>query len=84
MNSNIEALREKLFATIDLLNAGKISIEQAKVVAQVGSVIVDSAKVEVDFLKVVTDPGHRKAVGTGFIPGNVGKLELAPAYETGK
>lgn len=82
--NNIEMLRAKLFETIDNLNSGKINVEQAKAIAEIGGVIVQSAKTEVDFLKVITDPSHRKAAGTGFIPGNVGKLELSETNEVGK
>ena len=82
--NNIETLRNKLFGTIDLLNKGKISVDQAKQVAAIGAVIVDSAKVEVDFLRVVTNPEHRNALGTGFIPGNVGRLALRTGNEEGQ
>lgn len=75
-SNNIETLRAKLFETIDALNSGAVSVEQARAVAELAGVIISSAKVEVDFLKVVTDPGNRNALGSGFIPGNVGRLAI--------
>lgn len=64
MKNKIEDLRNHLFATLEgLLDEDKpLDIERAKAVADVSAVIVESAKVEVLFLKA-TDSGK----GTGFI-----------------
>lgn len=55
MKNKIEDLRNHLFVTIEgLLDPDKpLDIERAKAVAQVGSVIVESAKVEVKALELV-------------------------------
>ena len=60
----IEDLRERLFETIDaLLDPNKpLDIERAKAVAQVGSVIVESAKVEVRALETLGGKA-----GSGFL-----------------
>lgn len=65
MRNKIEDLRNHLFATIEgLLDEEKpMEIDRAKAVADVASVIVQSAKVEVDFIRSI---GATK--GTGFIP----------------
>ena len=65
MKNKIEDLRNHLFATIEgLLDTEKpLDLERAKVVADVAQVLVNSAKVEVDFLRA-TDSVR----GTGFIP----------------
>lgn len=65
MKNKIEDLRNHLFATIEgLLDEEKpMDIERAKAVAEVGKVIVESAKTEVMFLKATG-----KDSGTGFIP----------------
>ncbi|EPV8691105.1 hypothetical protein ACQYZY_28865 [Pseudomonas aeruginosa] len=51
----IEDLRERLFDTIDGLldKTNPLDIERAKAVAQVGSVIVESAKAEVRALETL-------------------------------
>jgi hypothetical protein len=48
---NIEDLREMLFATIELLQTGKISIDRAEAISGIAQVMVASAKVEVEFAK---------------------------------
>ncbi|MFJ2453979.1 hypothetical protein ACIOWK_20045 [Pseudomonas protegens] len=55
MKNKIEDLRNHLFATIEgLLDTEKpLDIERAKAVAQVSSVIVESAKVEVKALETL-------------------------------
>lgn len=65
MKNKIEDLRNHLFATIEgLMDEEKpMDIERAKAVADVAQVIVNSAKIEVDFLKATGSTG-----GTSFIP----------------
>lgn len=72
MKNKIEDLRNHLFATIEGLldEDNPMDVERAKVVAEVSSVIVQSAKVEVDFIKAIGATG-----GTGFIPEDTKKLE---------
>ncbi|HEM7881364.1 hypothetical protein [Burkholderia contaminans] len=61
--NNIEALREHLFNTLQGLtdNEKPMEIERAKAIAEVAQVIINSAKVEVEHLKVAGGKG------TGFI-----------------
>ena len=49
--NTIETLRKSLFETMDAVKNGTMSIEQAKTVSDIGQVIINSAKVEVDFVK---------------------------------
>ena len=60
--NKIEDLRNHLFETIEMLKEGDMEIEKAKTIYDVAQVIINSAKVEVDFMKVV----HGN--GSGFIP----------------
>lgn len=62
--NKIEDLRNHLFATIEgLLDEEKpMCIERAKAVADVAQTIINSAKVEVEYLKATG------RLGTGFIP----------------
>lgn len=65
MKNKIEDLRNHLFAAIEgLMDEDKpMEIDRAKAVAEVAQVIVNSAKIEVDFLKATGSTG-----GTSFIP----------------
>lgn len=60
--NKIDNLRDHLFETIELLKEGDIEIEKAQAIADIAQVIVNSAKVEVDFMKISS------STGTGFIP----------------
>ena len=64
MKNKIEDLRNHLFAALEGLadKENPMDIDRAKAIADVGRVIVDSAKAEVAFL---TATGRRD--GTGFI-----------------
>jgi hypothetical protein len=60
--NKIEDLRDHLFEIIEMLKEGDMELDKAKAIADIAQVIVNSAKVEVDFRKVV----HGN--GSGFIP----------------
>lgn len=66
MRNKIEDLRNHLFATIEsILDDEKpMDLDRAKAVADVAQVIINSAKVEVDFISKVGGKG------TDFIPQN--------------
>lgn len=63
--NKIEDLRNHLFATLeDLRDPDKpLDLDRAKTIAEVGQVIVNSAKIEVDFIKATG-----KNPDSGFIP----------------
>jgi hypothetical protein len=74
--NKIEDLRNHLFEVIEMLKDGDIDMDKAKTIAEVAQVIVNSAKVEVNFIKVV----HGN--GSGFIPvGNRGAYENVKQIE---
>lgn len=64
MKNKMEDLRNHLFATLEgLLDRDKpLDVEVAKTVAKTASVLIDSAKVEVEYLKITGGKG------SGFIP----------------
>jgi len=64
MKNKIEDLRNHLFATIEaLMDEDKpLDIERAKAISGVAQTIINSAKIEVDFLNKLGGNG------TGFIP----------------
>lgn len=50
---NINDLRTAMFDTIEQLKKGKIDIETAKAVASVGQVVIESAKLEVEYIRAI-------------------------------
>jgi hypothetical protein len=60
--NKIEDLRNHLFETIEMVKEGDMELEKAKVIADLAQVLVNSAKIEVDYIKAVD--GMK---GTGFI-----------------
>lgn len=66
MKNKITDLRNHLFETIEALKDAEkpMDIERAKAIAEVAQVVVNSAKVEVDFLRMRADYEN---AGTGFI-----------------
>ena len=60
--NKIEDLRNHLFETIEMLKDGDMEIDKAKAISEVAQVIINSAKVEVNFLKEMGSNRH-----TGFI-----------------
>jgi hypothetical protein len=75
---NINDLREELFEAMQQLRSGKITVDQANALSQIGQVIVNSAKAEVAYLK------ETSGTGTGFISDvtPVKKLNRPPAEYT--
>lgn len=65
MKNRIEDLRNHLFATIEALSdkENPMDLERAKTIAAVAQTIINSAKVEVDFI----DACGKVTDGTGFI-----------------
>jgi hypothetical protein len=65
MNNKMTDLRNHLFATLEALQDkdAPMDLDRARAIAEVGQVLVDSAKVEVMFLKVMDGDGK----STGFI-----------------
>ncbi len=59
---NIEEVREILMQTMRQVKDGSIDIERASEIRELGQTLINSAKVEVDFLKVTGSPNQ-----TGFI-----------------
>lgn len=66
MKNKIEDLRNHLFITIERLlddDDDKMDVSRAKAVKDVAQAVINSAKVEVDFLRATNAVG-----GSGFIP----------------
>ncbi|MEW6330187.1 MAG: hypothetical protein AB1560_01870 [Pseudomonadota bacterium] len=84
MKNSIEDLRNHLFETIERLKDDEkpMDIERAQAVANVAGKIIDSARVEVEHLKVMEQLGVRVVpdkdgkIGTGFVS-NTRRLTVA-------
>lgn len=65
MKNKIEDLRDHLFATLEALqdDENPMDLGRAKTISDVAQTLINSAKVEVEFLK-----GTGATIGTGFIP----------------
>lgn len=50
-NYGIDDLRRRLFETIDGVKSGAVSLDQARQVSELAQVIVNTAKVEVDYVR---------------------------------
>jgi hypothetical protein len=53
MSHNVDDLRAHLFATIEGLRAGTVTIETARAISDVSQTIINSAKVEVEAARLV-------------------------------
>lgn len=54
---NIDDLRDLLFATIEGVKSGTLDIEKAKIIGDLSQVMVNTAKVEVEFAKATGQKG---------------------------
>lgn len=66
--NKIQDLRDHLFETIEMLKEGndKMPLEKAKAIADVSQVIINTAKLEIDFIRA-TDKLEGHYPSTGFI-----------------
>lgn len=71
-NHGIEDLRRRLFETIDGVRTGAVTLDQARTISELSQVIVNTAKVEVDYVRA-TDAASRspflEAPRTPALPG---------------
>ena len=53
MSQDITALREHLFDAIAGVKSGSLDLDKARAINELGKTLVDTAKVEVDYLKAL-------------------------------
>lgn len=63
MSNKVDNLRAILFETIDAVRKGDMPLDRAKTVAELTQVVVNSARVEVDFIRAT----NGKGIGSGFL-----------------
>ena len=62
MDNNISTLRDELFDTLKGVKNNTIPLDKAKVICEIAQGIINSAKVEVEFVKAINS-----TEGSGFI-----------------
>lgn len=70
MSGNIKDVRQALFDELRQLRGDNPNLERAKAVREVCKVLIDSAKVEVDYINATGG----NAAGSGFIPSEPTKV----------
>lgn len=77
MSENINDLRAHLFAVLEGLRDKDhpMEIERAKAISEVAQLVINSAKVEVDYMKIAGYP----ASGSGFLDSS--QAELPPGIK---
>lgn len=70
MSKTLDDLRAALFDTLEKVQAGTIDLDKARAINELGKTLVDTAKVEVDYLRV-TEGGE-----STFIDTAIGKQNL--------
>lgn len=64
MSKNINDLRDALFATLAAVRDGSIDLDKARAVNELGKTIIDTARVEVEYLRA-TDGGESPFLAGG-------------------
>lgn len=70
IKTKIQDLRDHLFETIELLKGDSpmMTIEKAKMIAEVSQIIINTAKLEVEAIKIIDKlDGFYPALSNGFI-----------------
>ena len=70
MSKSINDLREALFETLAGVRAGTVDLDKARTVNEIGKTIIETAKVEVDYLRV-TGGGESTFIDTAIGADNV-------------
>lgn len=72
-NRTIVDLRETMFDTLADLRAGKITVEQAKAVSDISQTIINTAKVEVDYIRANKggETPFLEAIGNNNLPAGI-------------
>lgn len=58
MSQTIEDLRATLFATLAGVKDGTVALDTARSINEISKTIIDTAKVEVDYIRALEGEGH--------------------------
>lgn len=70
MSKTINDLRETLFSTLQAVKDGTMELDRARAVNELGKTLIDTAKVEVDYLRT-TGGGESTFIDTAIGAGNL-------------
>lgn len=59
MSKTLDDLRERLFEAIDGVKTGALTVDKARAINDLGQAIINTAKVEVDYLRVSAEKKSR-------------------------
>jgi hypothetical protein len=65
MSKTINDLRETLFSTLQAVKDGTMDLDKARTINEIGKTVIDTAKVEVDYLRV-TGGGESSFIDTAI------------------
>jgi hypothetical protein len=71
MSKTLNDLRETLFSTLQAVKDGTLDLDRARAVNEIGKTLIDSAKVEVDYLRTAGGGESSfidSAIGSGNLP----------------
>lgn len=77
-NNTITGLRDIMFSTLRGIQDGSVDVDKAKAINDTAQTIINTAKVEVEFLKATGSPAS-----TGFIGGGDNKIKEITNTTTG-
>jgi hypothetical protein len=58
MSKNLSDLRAALFDTLEKVKSGELDLDKARAINDIGKTLVDSAKVEVQYLEAIGGAGE--------------------------
>ena len=58
MSKNLNDLRTALFDTLEKVKSGELELEKARAINDIGKTLIDSAKVEVQYLEAIGGAGE--------------------------
>ena len=86
MSNDITALRAHLFEALQSVKAGTLDLDKARAINEIGKTIVDTAKVEVDYLRA-TGGGESSfidtAIGTNNVPQGLPQGAVSSVFQLG-
>ena len=68
---NIDDLRDLLFETIEGVKSGKLDVDRARMIGDLSQVMVNSAKVEVEYAKATGQKGSGFLEQTQQLPAGI-------------
>ena len=75
--SDINELREHLFATLRGIQDGSVDVDRARAVSDIAQTLINTAKVEIDYLRATG-----RDTGTGFVPVDTARHAIGHKTDT--